>query len=84
MEKPLTARKRQELEMRSRIQNVALDLFDRDGFENVAVEQIAQAAGYDNASKFSACFKKRYGATPSQYRAHAKQASKRSSETKTE
>ena len=38
----------------------------------------------DNASKFSACFKKRYGATPSQYRAHAKQASKRSSETKTE
>ena len=48
------------------------------------VTQIAQAAGYDNASKFSACFKKRYGATPSQYRAHAKQASKRSSETKTE
>ena len=45
MEKPLTARKRQALEMRSRIQNVALDLFDRDGFENVAVEQIAQAAG---------------------------------------
>ena len=30
MEKPLTARKRQALEMRSRIQNVALDLFDRD------------------------------------------------------
>lgn len=46
MEKPLTARKRQALEMRSRIQNVALDLFDRDGFENVAVEQIAQAAGW--------------------------------------
>ena len=45
MEKPLSARKRQALEMRSRIQNVALDLFDRDGFENVAVEQIAQAAG---------------------------------------
>ena len=36
------------------------------------VTQIAQAAGYDNASKFSACFKARYGATPSQYRAHAK------------
>ena len=48
------------------------------------VTQIAQAAGYDNASKFSACFKARYGATPSQYRAHAKHASKRSSETKTE
>lgn len=31
--------------MRSRIQYVALDLFDRDGFENVSVEQIAQAAG---------------------------------------
>ena len=45
MEKQLTARKRQALEMRSRIQNVALDLFDRDGFENVSVEQIAQAAG---------------------------------------
>ena len=29
------------------------------------VTQIAQAAGYDNASKFSACFKARYGATPS-------------------
>ena len=45
MEKQLPARKRQALEMRSRIQNVALDLFDRDGFENVSVEQIAQAAG---------------------------------------
>jgi AcrR family transcriptional regulator len=45
MEKPLTTRKRQALEMRSRIQYVALDLFDRDGFENVSVEQIAQAAG---------------------------------------
>ena len=45
MENRWTARKRQALEMRSRIQNVALDLFDRDGFENVAVEQIAQAAG---------------------------------------
>ncbi len=45
MEKELTARKRQALEMRSRIQNVALDLFDREGFENVSVEQIAQAAG---------------------------------------
>ncbi len=48
------------------------------------VTQIAQAAGYDNASKFSACLKERCGATPSQYRAHAKQVSKRSSETKTE
>ena len=45
MDKQLTARKRQAMEMRSRIQAVALDLFDRDGFESVAVEQIAQAAG---------------------------------------
>ena len=45
MEKQLTSRKKQAQEMRSRIQNVALDMFDRDGFENVSVEQIAQAAG---------------------------------------
>lgn len=45
MEKQLTARQKQAMEMRSRIQNVALDLFDRDSFENVSVEQIAQAAG---------------------------------------
>lgn len=31
--------------MRSRIQNVALELFDKEGFENVSVEQIAQAVG---------------------------------------
>ena len=30
------------------------------------VTEIAQDAGYDNASKFSACFKERYGVTPSQ------------------
>lgn len=46
--------------------------------------QIAQNAGYDNASKFSESFKKRYGTTPSQYRAKAKQAAKQSSKTKTE
>lgn len=45
MEKQMTTRQRQALEMRSRIQNVALDLFDRESFENVSVEQIAQAAG---------------------------------------
>lgn len=38
----------------------------------------------DNASKFSESFKKRYGATPSQYRAHAKEAAKQSIETKME
>lgn len=34
-----------------------------------SITEIAQNAGYDNASKFSESFKKRYGATPSQYRA---------------
>ena len=45
MTERLTPRKQQALEMRSRIQNVALDLFDREGFENVSVEEIAQKAG---------------------------------------
>ncbi len=45
MSERMTARKRQALEMRSRIQSAALDLFDREGFENVSVEEIAQAAG---------------------------------------
>lgn len=49
-----------------------------------SVTQIAQSAGYDNASKFSESFKKRYGATPSQYRENAKTAAKQSIETKTE
>lgn len=45
MAERMTARKRQALEMRSRIQSAALDLFDKEGFENVSVEEIAQAAG---------------------------------------
>ena len=45
MAERITARKRQALEMRRRIQETALDLFDREGFENVSVEEIAQAAG---------------------------------------
>lgn len=45
MSERMTARKRQALEMRGRIQSAALDLFDREGFENVSVEEIAQAAG---------------------------------------
>ena len=49
-----------------------------------SVTQIAQSAGYDNASKFAENFKKRYGITPSQYRAKAKETSKQSIETKTE
>lgn len=46
--------------------------------------ELYESAGYDNASKFSESFKKRYGATPSQYRAHAKEAAKQSIETKME
>ncbi|MBR5571415.1 MAG: TetR/AcrR family transcriptional regulator [Oscillospiraceae bacterium] len=45
MEKKLTPRKQQALEMRRKIQTAALDLFDHEGFENVSVEAIAQAAG---------------------------------------
>lgn len=45
MAERMTARKKQALEMRARIQTTALDLFDRKGFENVSMEEIAQAVG---------------------------------------
>ncbi len=45
MKKEMTPRKRQAIEMRAKIQNTALSLFDREGFENVSVEEIAQAVG---------------------------------------
>ena len=48
------------------------------------ITEIAQHAGYDNASKFSESFKKRYRKTPSRYRADKTNAVKRSIETKTE
>ena len=63
-----------------RLEQAAVELI-RSG---QSITQIAQRAGYDNASKFSECFKKRYGATPSQYRANAREAAKQSSETKME
>ena len=47
-----------------------------------SITDIAQNAGYDSASKFSEVFKKRYGATPSQYRANAIGVSKRDNESK--
>ena len=40
------------------------------------ITQIAEKIGYDNASKFSECFKKRYEMTPSRYRRSAKERSK--------
>lgn len=58
-----------------RLEQAAVELVRSDR----PVTQIAQDAGYDNASKFSECFKKRYGVTPTQYRARAKNASKRDS-----
>ena len=58
--------------MEYRLEQAAVELVRSDK----PVTQIAQNAGYDNASKFSACFKRRYGATPSQYRAGAKQRGK--------
>ena len=45
MAEKMTPRKQQAAQMRKRIQEAALDLFDREGFENVSVEQVAQAVG---------------------------------------
>ena len=45
MKKELTPRKRQAIEMRAKIQRAALTLFNREGFENVSVEEIAQTVG---------------------------------------
>ena len=45
MKKGLTPRKRQAIEMRAKIQIAALTLFNREGFENVSVEEIAQTVG---------------------------------------
>lgn len=41
----MTARKKQAMQMRTKIQATALDLFNQEGFENVSVEDIAHAAG---------------------------------------
>lgn len=45
MKKELTPRKRQAMAMRAKIQSAALTLFNKEGFENVSVEEIAQAVG---------------------------------------
>lgn len=44
MAERMTNRKRQAVEMRKRIQAVALDLFNKRGFEHVSIEEIAQEA----------------------------------------
>ncbi len=46
------------------------------------ITEIALDAGYSSVSKFSACFKKRYGTTPSEYRreAHSMRKSEQSNE----
>ena len=41
----LTPRKKQALEMRRHIQKTALELFQREGFERVSIQDIARAAG---------------------------------------
>lgn len=48
------------------------------------IVEIALDAGYDSASKFSEAFKKRYGATPTEYRAAARLVSKRNGYDETE
>ena len=45
MKKEPTPRQRQAQEMRAKIQSAALTLFNREGFENVSVEEIAQTVG---------------------------------------
>ncbi len=45
MAEKTTGRKQQAMKMRARIQSTALDLFNKEGFENVSVEEIAQAVG---------------------------------------
>lgn len=63
-----------------RLEQAAVELVRSDR----PVTEIAQNAGYDNASKFSESFKRRYDTTPSQYRARARQPLKQSVETKME
>ena len=45
MAEKMTARKMQALQMHRKIQKTALELFDKHGFENVSVEDVAHAVG---------------------------------------
>ncbi len=48
-----TLRERNKRERRRRLEDVALDLFERDGFERTTIEQIAAAAGLAPRTFFS-------------------------------
>jgi TetR/AcrR family fatty acid metabolism transcriptional regulator len=43
--KPLTKRQEQALETKNRIYNAAIDLMDREGFDNITIADISEAAG---------------------------------------
>lgn len=52
VEYPSTAWERRKIEAMSRIQQVALDLFDEHGYRNVTVERVASAAGVSPSSVY--------------------------------
>ncbi|MEU0506400.1 helix-turn-helix domain-containing protein [Nocardia sp. NPDC005998] len=52
VEYPSTAWERRKIEAMSRIQQVALDLFDEHGYRNVTVERVAAAAGVSPSSVY--------------------------------
>lgn len=45
MNQQLTTRKKQAIQTRKKILNCALDLFEKKGFDNVTIQEIAKAAG---------------------------------------
>ena len=53
MAEPIGLRERNKLERRSRLVDVAIDLFERDGFDKTTIEQIAASAGLAPRTFFS-------------------------------
>lgn len=53
MGEPAGRRERNKLERRARLEDVALDLFERQGFDTTTIEQIADAAGLAPRTFFS-------------------------------
>jgi TetR/AcrR family fatty acid metabolism transcriptional regulator len=45
VDKPLTKRQEQALETKNRIYNAAIELMDREGFENITIAEISEKAG---------------------------------------